>query len=338
MSKFVSYDYFRGTERSRLFDIVSEPHKQCPRYRMPIPEGAIPECRIGPVFRHDLVKWFHNLIALSDIKKQHRLRNALRTLHNYKVLKACMLQRILFAVKSGIMADEQLQAALEYEAVRLGAERCVQKAQVELKALTTSIIEKDFLRPKVPTLQTFTDAKAALAHLALNMMDALTEIHEYEAMLTSPDVIKLIAGVNRRQLAGELLSDFCNSQGEKRWWEEFAILLDAGRAVYLEPESQKAEANVRDSTNESLRQDVKKLSDEDVKKVKRWYDAIEPGLYDRIQEDSDQTQILIDVQKSEPRLSELCSTMVMCSLAFSGSNSSTGGIDQSSGNVRVAKK
>ena len=102
--------------------------------------------------------------------------------------------------------------------------------------------------------------------------------------------------------------------GGDRRWNELAILLEAGKAIIREPDPEKCQVESR--TGDALGQDVRKLTTKDIERLKNWFNFIEPGLYDRFENDSDQLKILDDTRQSEPRLPALCSTMIPYSLAF----------------------
>jgi hypothetical protein len=257
---------------------------------------------LGPKAQKEFDLCVSKLLDLSDFEAWYPLRGAIRDLDQARALKTCAVMAALFAVTTKLTREGVLAKAIDYEtAWEYGAKR-VNSAEVAVNELERKIREAEARRPDVLATTKFTDCKRALCDLVVCGLTALDQLYEIEGLATSPKILEVVNKAQLRQAIDEILH-VSSRTDRARHWGELQDLLDGMEEIIRRPNPsdwKREPPEAFDRNGNRLRTDVKKLTASDLAALKRWVDLISPGMFDEIENASDQVKVLREAMETHP--------------------------------------
>jgi len=299
----VRAEFIRDPYRSELSRRLGDPRTCCPEYFRCSGMGTcVPvDCGLGPKTQRAIDLLVSKLLDLSDFAAWHQLRAAIRELDKAGALKTCAVTRALFAVRAKLTKEGVLGKAKGYETAWEYGAKCVKECRVALKNLERKIEDSEARRPEVLATTRFTEYKRALCELVFAGLTALDQLYEIEGLATSPRVLDVVHKTEFRQAVDEILHDSSRAGGA-RYWGAIQDLLDGVEEILRRPnpsEWKKEPPESFDSNGNRLRKDVKKITASDLAVLKKWVNLVAAGMYEEIENASDQVELLCKVMKEQ---------------------------------------
>lgn len=305
MSRQDFSDYIRDPYRKELIERLGDPRGQCPEYKQCSVHGVLPRvhCEFQPRDRKQFISSLEKLLQLSDMRGWFPLRDAIRRLDHAHALKTCMMFTANFAIKGKLASEGQERKAASYDpALEFEADR-IRDAINAIRKFIDKVEDAEDRRPVVPATKRFTDYKRVIYKLIACGLDAMAELCDFEKRAVSLQVLKVTNKTSFRLQIDEILPPSSTTRND-RYWEALEDLLDGIDEITRNPSPKKwnrtSPKKDGSGNGNALQQDIRKLTAADVELMRTHFDLLAPGLYKRIETDSDQVAIFTDIMSLEP--------------------------------------